>query len=408
MPGEERRQQRHDAPDAIFGRQGDAQHAGKTIGAARRALRLVDREQGVAGASEQRLAGVGGGNLPGGADEELDAQAALERRDGARHRGLGETEFARGLGEASALDRAYEQGELLQPIIHAGDEYIISLLALYLSPPALLTSWPSKASGANSGARRRDKEHGNGRTQRESGDRYWSVEGHWRGDRAPLRRGGGGGGRQLCVGQGRRRSGRREISGDGGKAVAIQANVSKSADVKRLFAETKAKLGAPSILVNNAGVFTFQPLEAVTEEEFHRQFDTNVLGTLLATREAVAAFDGAGGSVINLSTIASVNPVPNSVIYSSSKAAVDTITRALALELAPKKIRVNAIAPGATETEGTKTMGLTMETAKAMGMVMPMGRMGQPDDIARVALFLASDQSSWLTGERISASGGQR
>ena len=199
-----------------------------------------------------------------------------------------------------------------------------------------------------------------------------------------------------------------EIVRKGGKAVAIQASVAKSADVKRLFAETKAKLGTPSILVNNAGVFTFQPLEAVTEEEFHRQFDTNVLGTLLATREAVATFDSAGGSVINLSTIASVNPVPNSVIYSSSKAAVDTMTRALALELAPKKIRVNAIAPGATETEGTKTMGLTMETAKAMGMVMPMGRMGQPDDIARVALFLASDQSSWLTGERISASGGQR
>jgi 3-oxoacyl-[acyl-carrier protein] reductase len=199
-----------------------------------------------------------------------------------------------------------------------------------------------------------------------------------------------------------------DIKRGGGKAVAIQASVAKSADVKRLFAETKATLGAPSILVNNAGVFTFQPIEAVTEEEFHRQFDTNVLGPLMATREAVASFDSAGGSIINLSTIASVNPVPNSVIYSSSKAAIDTMTRALALELAPKKIRVNAIAPGATETEGTKTMGLNMETAKAMGMVMPMGRMGQPDDIARVAVFLASDQSSWLTGERISASGGQR
>ena len=120
--------------------------------------------------------------------------------------------------------------------------------------------------------------------------------------------------------------------------------------------------------MNNAGVFTFQPLEAVTEEEFHRQFDTNVLGTLLATQEAAATFDGAGGSVINLSTISSVNPVPSSVVYSASKAAVDTITRALANELAPKKIRVNAIAPGATETEGTRTMGLTMEAAKAMGM----------------------------------------
>ena len=155
-------------------------------------------------------------------------------------------------------------------------------------------------------------------------------------------------------------------------------------------------------------MFSFAPIEAVTEEDVERQFGTNVLGTLLATKEAVAAFDGAGGSIINLSTIASVNPVPNSVVYSASKAAVDTITRALATELAPKNIRVNAIAPGTTETEGLKTMGLTMEVAKAMGMVMPMGRMGQPDDIARVALFLASDQSSWLTGERISASGGQR
>ena len=154
MPGEERGQQRHNAADAVFGRQGDPQHAGKMIGAARRALRLLDREQGVAGASEQRLAGVGGGNLPGGADEELDAQSPFERRDGPRHRGLGETEFARGLGKASALDRTYEQGELLQPVIHAGDEYIISLLALYLSPPALPTSWPSKASGADSGARK--------------------------------------------------------------------------------------------------------------------------------------------------------------------------------------------------------------------------------------------------------------
>jgi len=199
-----------------------------------------------------------------------------------------------------------------------------------------------------------------------------------------------------------------EIVGKGGKAVAIQANVSKSADVTRLFAETKTRLGAPSVLVNNAGVFSFAPIGAVTEADIERQFGTNVLGTLLATKQAVAAFDGAGGSIINLSTIASVNPVPNSVVYSASKAAVDTITRALATELAPKNIRVNAIAPGTTETEGLKTMGLTMEAAKAMGMVMPMGRMGQPDDIARVALFLASDQSSWLTGERITASGGQR
>jgi 3-oxoacyl-[acyl-carrier protein] reductase len=193
-----------------------------------------------------------------------------------------------------------------------------------------------------------------------------------------------------------------------GKAVAIQANVSKRADVKRLFAETKAKLGAPSILVNNAGVFAFGPLEAVTEEEFHRQFDTNVLGTLLATQEAVTGFHGEGGSVINISTISSINPVPNSVVYSASKSAIDAITKALARELGDRKIRVNAIAPGMTETEGVKDLGITLDVANAIGAPIPLGRLGQPDDIARVALFLASDQSSWLTGERITASGGQR
>ena len=199
-----------------------------------------------------------------------------------------------------------------------------------------------------------------------------------------------------------------EIVRSGGKAIAIQANVANRADVERLFVETEAKLGRPNILVNNAGVFGFGPLEAVTEEDFHRQFDTNVLGAILTTREAVKAFDGSGGSVINLSTISSENPVPNSLVYSASKSAVDTITRALANELAGKNIRVNAIAPGMTETEGVKAIGLNLEAAKAMGAVLPMGRLGQPDDIARVALFLASDQSSWLTGERITASGGQR
>jgi 3-oxoacyl-[acyl-carrier protein] reductase len=146
----------------------------------------------------------------------------------------------------------------------------------------------------------------------------------------------------------------------------------------------------------------------VTEEEFHRQFDTNVLGTLLATQEAVTAFNGEGGSVINISTISSINPVPSSVVYSASKSAIDAITKALAKELGDRKIRVNAIAPGMTETEGVKDLGITLDVAKAIGRPIPLGRLGQPDDIARVALFLASDQSSWLTGERISASGGQR
>ena len=194
----------------------------------------------------------------------------------------------------------------------------------------------------------------------------------------------------------------------GGKAVAIQADVSKSADVKRLFAETVAALGRPSILVNNAGVYRFAPLEDVTEAEFHRQFDINVLGTILATREAAATFDGHGGSIINVSSISSINPVPNSLVYSASKGAVDTITTALAKELAGRKIRVNGIAPGMTETEGLAVAGIEGETAKNIGATLPMGRVGKPDDIARVAIFLASDDSAWLTGERITASGGQR
>jgi 3-oxoacyl-[acyl-carrier protein] reductase len=199
-----------------------------------------------------------------------------------------------------------------------------------------------------------------------------------------------------------------EIVKAGGKAVAIQADVAKRADVKRLFEETKAKLGKPNILVNNAGVYQFGPFESLTEQDFHRHFDTNVLGVILATQEAVKAFDGSGGAVINLSTISSTNPSPNSLLYSASKSAIDTITRELALELAGKGIRVNAIAPGMTETEGFAAAGLSAESAKALGFSLPMGRLGKPEDIARVALFFASDQSAWVTGERISASGGQR
>jgi 3-oxoacyl-[acyl-carrier protein] reductase len=199
-----------------------------------------------------------------------------------------------------------------------------------------------------------------------------------------------------------------EIVKAGGKAVAIQADVAKSGDVQRLFAETIEKLGRPSILVNNAGVYNFAPIEAISEEDFHRQFNTNVLGAILAAQEAVKAFDGSGGSVINFSTIASTNPSPNTLVYSASKSAIDTITRELATELAGKGIRVNAIAPGMTETEGFAAAGLSAESAKALGFSLPMGRIGKPEDIAKVALFLASDQSQWVTGERISVSGGQR
>ena len=199
-----------------------------------------------------------------------------------------------------------------------------------------------------------------------------------------------------------------EIVKAGGKAVAIQADVARRDDVKRLFEETKAKLGRPNILVNNAGVYRFAPLESVTEQDFHSHFDTNVLGAILAIQEAVKAFDGAGGSVINISTIASTNPSPNTLLYSASKSAIDTITRELATELAGKGIRVNAIAPGMTETERFAAAGLSAESAAALGFSLPMGRIGQPEDIARVALFLASDQSAWVAGERISVSGGQR
>ncbi|HEX4303701.1 MAG TPA: glucose 1-dehydrogenase [Rhizomicrobium sp.] len=200
-----------------------------------------------------------------------------------------------------------------------------------------------------------------------------------------------------------------EIGKAGGKAVAVQGDVSKPADVKRLFRETREAFGAPDVLVNNAGVFAFAPLDDVVESEFHRQFNINVLGTILATQEAARHFGPAGGSVINVSSVASEATPPNSTVYAATKGAVDTITKGLALELAPRKIRVNAIAPGGVETEGTHSAGIIgSDFEKAMIAGTPLGRLGQPDDIARVAVFLASDESGWLTGERISAAGGFR
>ena len=198
-----------------------------------------------------------------------------------------------------------------------------------------------------------------------------------------------------------------EIAAEGGKAIAVQGDVSKAEDVRRLFAATKEAFGALDVLVNNAGVFQFAPLEAVTEDEYHREFNINVLGTLLATQEALKHFGPAGGSVINISSIVSTNPVANSVVYSATKGAVDTITRALAKELGERKIRVNAIAPGGVETEGVHTLGIIgSDFQKDMIARTPLGRFGQPDDIARVAVFLASDDAAWLTGERLTASGG--
>jgi 3-oxoacyl-[acyl-carrier protein] reductase len=198
-----------------------------------------------------------------------------------------------------------------------------------------------------------------------------------------------------------------QIKAAGGKAVAVQGDVSKAADVKKLFAEAKNAFGSLDILVNNAGVFDFAPLSEVTETEFHRQFNINVLGTVLATQEALNHFGPGGGSVINISSVTSANPVPNSVVYSATKGAVDTVTKALAKELAPRKIRVNAIAPGGVETEGTHAIGVIgSDFEKQMIAATPLGRLGQPEDIAKVALHLASDEAAWLTGERITVSGG--
>lgn len=199
----------------------------------------------------------------------------------------------------------------------------------------------------------------------------------------------------------------KEIESRGGKAVAVQGDVAKASDVKHLFAETKKAFGQVDVLVNNAGVFDFAPLEGVTEDEFHRQFNINVLGTILATQEGVKLMNGDGGSVINISSVVSEYPVPNSVVYSSTKGAVDTVTKALALELGPRKIRINTLAPGGVETEGAVKAGVVgSDFEKQIVSNTPLGRFGQPDDIAKVAVFLASDDSAWLTGERITAAGG--
>ncbi|MEO6316775.1 MAG: glucose 1-dehydrogenase [Chitinophagaceae bacterium] len=201
----------------------------------------------------------------------------------------------------------------------------------------------------------------------------------------------------------------KEIIAGGGKAIAIQGNVSVSADVKKLFAETKTAYGKLDILVNNAGVFAFQPLEAITEDEFHRQFNTNVLGTILTAQEAIQHFNGDGGSIINVSSVISDNPMANSVVYSASKGAVDTIAIALSKELGGKNIRVNTIAPGGVNTEGAQTLGMIGgDLEKSIVSDTPLGRIGQPDDIAKVAVFLASDDAGWVNGQKINVSGGLR
>ena len=200
-----------------------------------------------------------------------------------------------------------------------------------------------------------------------------------------------------------------QITDAGGRAVAVQGDVSRSADVKRMFAEAKAAFGGLDILVNNAGVYGFTPLEQVTEDEFHRQFNTNVLGLLLVTQEAVRHFGDGGGSVINIGSVASRVVTPHSVTYAATKAAVTTITEVLAKELGPRGIRVNSIDPGLVETEGVRAIGvLGTDMEKNAVAQTPLRRIGQPSDIAKIAVFLASAESGWLTGEILVASGGYR
>jgi 3-oxoacyl-[acyl-carrier protein] reductase len=192
-----------------------------------------------------------------------------------------------------------------------------------------------------------------------------------------------------------------EIASKGGKAVAVQANVTKKGEIQRLFAETEKAFGALDILVNNAGVYEFLPLEQITEEHFHRQFDVNVLGLILATQEAVKHFGSKGGSVINISSVASTITPPSGSVYSATKAAVDAVTQTLAKELGPRKIRVNAINPGMVETEGLHSAGIVeSDFRKQTGAQTPLGRIGQPEDVAPAAVFLASPEAGWITVRR--------
>jgi 3-oxoacyl-[acyl-carrier protein] reductase len=200
-----------------------------------------------------------------------------------------------------------------------------------------------------------------------------------------------------------------EITSAGGKAVTVQADVAKKADIDRLFAETKKAFARLDILVNNAGIYEFSPLDSITEEHFHKQFNLNVLGLILVSQAAARLFDSAGGSIVNISSVVSTLAFPNASVYSGTKGAVDAITRALATELGPRKIRVNAIRPGMVETEGTHAAGIEESAMQKQVLAQtPLGRLGKPDDIAGTAVFLASADSSWITGETFVIAGGSR
>jgi 3-oxoacyl-[acyl-carrier protein] reductase len=200
-----------------------------------------------------------------------------------------------------------------------------------------------------------------------------------------------------------------EITAKGGRAVAVQADVARKADIQRLFAAAREAFGRLDVLVNNAGVYEFAPLEEVTAEHFHRQFDLNVLGLILTTQEAVKHFGPDGGSVVNVSSVVSTAAPANASVYSATKAAVDAVTRSLAKELGPRKVRVNSINPGMVETEGFRAAGIDeSELRKQVEAQTPLGRIGQPDDIAPAAVYLASPDSKWVTGETLYLSGGLR
>src|SRR5438477_838702 len=200
-----------------------------------------------------------------------------------------------------------------------------------------------------------------------------------------------------------------EITKCGGKAVAVQANVAKKSEVERLFAETEKAFGKIDILVNNAGVYEWVPLEDVTEQQFHKMFDTNVLGMLLVTQEALKRFNANGGSIVNIGSLASSLTPPTAVVYNATKGAVDAITRTLAKELGPRKIRVNSINPGMVITEGAVAGGYTEgDMRKMFEAQTPLGRVGETEDIAPAAVFFASDDSKWITGETLLIAGGLR
>src|SRR5215216_629635 len=200
-----------------------------------------------------------------------------------------------------------------------------------------------------------------------------------------------------------------EISKRGGNAIAIQGNVANKSEVERLFAQTEKVFGNIDVLVNNAGVYEFVPLEEITEQHFHKHFDVNVLGMLLVTQEGIKHFKVDGGSIINIGSLASTLTPPTAVVYNATKGAVDAITRTLAKELGPRKIRVNSINPGMVITDGVISAGFhESEFRKNFESQTPLGRVGQPDDIGPAAVFFASSDSAWISGETLVIAGGLR